>query len=217
MILIRLGLFLGTIVAVGGCAGHSFSDKQNRGSALEKHIFNLEDQIASQKRKIVHLEQKLSRSGGPQVPVSTQGDQAHENGEEVLADSQDEGMHLYHSGLKFREQGQWESAAQLFNEFVNQNPDHVYADRAQFLLLSSHFKLEEFGLVLVDSQFFENRFPESSKLPEVLYLSALAHIHLGDQAKGISGLKTLVSGFPRSAIVTQAQQELIQYQPGGAL
>ncbi|NBX82378.1 outer membrane protein assembly factor BamD [bacterium] len=201
MILIQLGFFLGTVLAVGGCAGRSLSVKQNRGSVLEKHIFSLEDQIASQKRKIVHLEQKLS----------------HGSAEEVLADSQDEGMHLYHAGLKFREQGQWESAAQLFNEFVTQNPDHVYADRAQFLLLSSHFKLGEFGLVLTNSRFFENRFPESSKLPEVLYLSALAHIKLGDHERGISGLKTLVSGFPRSAIVTQAQQELIQYQTGGVL
>ncbi|NBW98309.1 outer membrane protein assembly factor BamD [bacterium] len=201
MILIQLGFFLGTVLAVGGCAGRSLSAKQNRGAVLEKHIFNLEDQIAFQKRKIVHLEKKLS----------------HGSAEEVLADSQDEGMHLYHAGLKFREQGQWESAAQLFNEFVSQNPDHVYADRAQFLLLSSHFKLGEFGLVLTDSRFFENRFPESSKLPEVLYLSALAHIKLGDHEKGISGLKTLISGFPRSAIVTQAQQELIQYQPGGVL
>lgn len=217
MIFIQLGLFLGTVLAAVGCAGRIHSAKQNRGSVLEKHIFNLEDQIASQKRKIVHLEQKLSRSGGTQVPIPLQGVETSANAEEILADSQDEGMHIYHSGLKFREQGKWESAAQMFNEFVGQNPDHVYADRAQFLLVSSHFKLEEFGLVLTDCQFFENRFPESSKLPEVLYLSALAHIRLGDQAKGISGLKTLVSGFPRSAVVTQAQQELIQYQPGGAL
>ena len=43
----------------------------------------------------------------------------------------------------------YEDAIDSFRVFVNENPHHLYADRAQFLISNIHFKNQDYGMVIV--------------------------------------------------------------------
>jgi len=129
--------------------------------------------------------------------------------EETLVDSSYESMHWYYEGLKMREASQWDKAVKAFSRFLHENPDHVYADRAQFMILDSHYRNREYALSISDSILFENRFADSAKFPAVLFQRALAFLSLGQAKEGQMTLHSLVRLFPKSPLAEEAQEKLI--------
>lgn len=174
-----------------GCSGLKQCKETPARVSLEKKIFSLEDQIEFQKKKIVSLQHELA---------------VKPNQEETLVDSSFENMNAYYEAIQLRETGQYDEAVEKLNRFIVENPDHVYSDRAQFLILDSHFRNKEFGLVLVDSFLLENRYRDSKKLPEALHKRALAYLKLGDPEKGNQTLKMLMESYPKSAVIPDAKE-----------
>ncbi|MFM8269571.1 MAG: tetratricopeptide repeat protein [Pseudomonadota bacterium] len=169
--------------------------------SLEKKIFGLEDQIEAQKRKILSLQHELGSQSKPSLVLE-------DSMGETLVDSSFENMNGYYEAIRLRENSRYDEAVEKLNRFLVENPDHVYSDRAQFLILDSHFRNREYGLVLVDSFLLENRYRESKKLPEALHKRALAYLNLGDKEKSSQTLKALVESFPNSAVIPSVQEDL---------
>lgn len=193
-----LGFLLGILLTSGlsGCASNRRCDENPARVSLEKKIFSLEDQIEAQKRKIQSLQNNLT------------------NKKIITASGQttDEALENYYEAIRLREAGYYDEAVERLNRFIVENPDHVYSDRAQFLILDSHFRSREFGLVLVDSFALENRYRESRKLPEALYKRGLSYLNLGDKEKGAETLKRVVESFPQSAVSPSAKETLLSLQ-----
>jgi len=129
--------------------------------------------------------------------------------ESTLVDSTYESIHWYYEGLRMRENRQYDKAVKAFTRFLSENPDHVYADRAQFMIFDAHFKNQDYALALADSSLFENRFVDSSKYPEVLYQRALSFLSLGRKKEAKNTLETLVKLFPGKEITGEAQGKLL--------
>lgn len=129
--------------------------------------------------------------------------------ESTLVDSAYESIHWYYEGLKMREVAEYDKAVKAFTRFLSENPDHVYADRAQFMIFDSHFKNQDYALALSDSILFENRFADSFKYPNVLLNRGLALLSLGKKKEALTTLDTLVALFPKSEIAKTAQEKLV--------
>ena len=200
-----------TLIAVlllgSACSGKKICNDQTARAGLEKKIFNLEDQIENQKKKIESLQSELIVKSLKPIDVPS-FNSPEPLGEETLIDSSFENLHLYFEGMKLKENGEYDDAVKKFSRFVTDYPDHVYADRAQYLILDSHLKSKEYGLVLLDSLVFENRFSESSKIPQVLFAKAMAYLNLGDQEKGSRALKSIIENFPTNPISQDAKEKL---------
>lgn len=160
--------------------------------------------VKKQKIPILASEPRFSFSKAHQTPVAD---------EETLVDSSHEVLHLYFLGIQERNKGNFEKATQLFGEFLSENPTHVYADRAQYLILDCHFHNQEFNQAIVASLVLENRFPESRKLPEALYKRGLSHLKLGQEGQAVETLQVVSETYPRSPISELARQELNQIKP----
>jgi TolA-binding protein len=193
------------LVGLFGCAGSRLCQESPARVSLEKKIFSLEDQIEVQKRKILSLQGELTHRKPNPVLEESMG--------ETLADSSFESMNTYYEAISLRDAGKYDEAVEKLNRFILENPDHVYSDRAQFLILDSHFKNREYGLALVDSFLLENRYTDSRKIPEAIHKRALAYLNLGDKEKGAQTLKILVETFPNSAVLPIAKETLASLQP----
>ncbi|NBX75773.1 MAG: outer membrane protein assembly factor BamD [Proteobacteria bacterium] len=200
-------LFVGgaALLTVSGCATSQQCRENPARISLEKKIFTLEDQIEVQKKKILSLQGELTKRKPDLALEDSMG--------ETLADSSFESMNTYYEAISLRDAGKYDEAVEKLNRFILENPDHVYSDRAQFLILDSHFKNREYGLALVDSFLLENRYSESRKIPEAVHKRALAYLNLGDKEKGAQTLKMLLESFPSSAVIPSAKETLASLQP----
>ncbi len=116
--------------------------------------------------------------------------------ENRVGDSKHENMHYYYRGWQQLSQGHYERAIENLREFLKANPDHVYADRAQFLIADSHFRNKEYGLAVIASNQLESRFPSSVRLPEALYKRGLAYRQMGQEADATRTFRDLIKRFP---------------------
>lgn len=133
---------------------------------------------------------------------------------EVVADSRHEGMHLYYEGLEKIRSQEFESAITALRKFRAQYPDHVYADRAEFLMTKAHFLNREYGLVIVSANLLESKFPLSFRVPDAIYHKALAYLGLGQKSVAKATLLKLVRGYPTHSLNPIASRELAQLSLG---
>jgi TolA-binding protein len=127
---------------------------------------------------------------------------------ESLVDSTHNSLHAYFEGLQYRAQGQQDKAIEAFTRFMHENPDHVYSDRAQYLIVDSYLISQEYHLAVVASYQFEKQFPESQKLPQALYQRGLAQHKLGQQEQSLYTFQSIVQHFSRSSVAEMAENKI---------
>ncbi|NBX91795.1 MAG: outer membrane protein assembly factor BamD [Proteobacteria bacterium] len=217
--------FLPGLFFLMSCASSEVQKEVQKRVGLEKKVAFLEQKILDQKKElmslkgnvatkndwsVLHLEAKVKELEGATeksmaLPPVTAFVSPHED---TVADSSDEAMHLYYEGTQELKEKKYDSAVKSFNDFLSENPDHVYADRAQFMILEAHLENREYGLALVASNVLENRYPHSLKLPNALFKRALCFLGLEQKAKGIQALKTVLSNYPQSSVAPIASERL---------
>lgn len=157
----------------------------------------------------------------PQLPITrltpeggTPGDLAEEDeGREVaetVADSRHEGLHGYREALALLKERKFDEGVEDLRRFLKDYPDHVYADRAQFLIAEAHYSNKEYGLVVVAAKLLETKYPYSFRLPEVLYYRAMALLMMGQRPQATDALKDLVKRFPRETAAENASRKLAE-------
>lgn len=154
------------------------------------------------------LETTESAPEGPVRSAVTAKDAATRNDGESIADSTHETMHLYYRGLQQLQEGQYEDAQASFREFLKLSPNHVYADRAQYLVAEAHFKSHELGLVVIATNVLESRYPHSFRVPDALYKRALALDGMGQPDQARATLRDLLKRFPKDPTADGASRLL---------
>lgn len=127
---------------------------------------------------------------------------------EVVADASDESMHWYYEGVQYQKEQKYDDSVRAFREFLKVAPEHVYADRAQFLIADSYFRNHEFNLAVINTNLLESKYPASFKLPEALLTRAVSYLKLGQSDDARLTLKEILSRFPSDPAADEAAKKL---------
>ena len=127
-----------------------------------------------------------------------------------IADSSQESMHWYFDGQRALKALDYEAALKNFRNFLEVNPEHVYADRAQFLMASTLFRNKEYGLSIVALNAMDTKYPFSFKLPEGLLMKALCFEKLGQADSAKKMLRELLKRFPDDSFADKASRKLAE-------
>ncbi|MCB0403903.1 MAG: outer membrane protein assembly factor BamD [Bdellovibrionales bacterium] len=124
---------------------------------------------------------------------------------------------LYMRGLQFYEAKEYGETLAVMNRFLKLAPTHVYADRAQYLLVDAYYQNAEYSMVLQESKDFEAKYPYSFRLPDVLYKRGLAYLKMGQKEYAASHFDQLVKRFPETELAAASKELLQQPAPDAAV
>jgi len=125
-----------------------------------------------------------------------------------VADSVDENMTWYYKGWDALLQKDWEKATQHFSRFLKDDPDHVYADRAELNLVESYFQSQEYSLVIAMLARFETKYGHSLIQPAASLLRGKALAALGHKQSAKDVFERLIAEFPKSEQATLAKSQI---------
>ncbi|MBI4403110.1 MAG: tetratricopeptide repeat protein [Deltaproteobacteria bacterium] len=131
-----------------------------------------------------------------------------EGEDSTVANSLHESMHWYLEGLDLIAKNQPEDALKAFSEFLRVDPEHVYADRAQYWLARAHYLNRDFVATITNTNLFESRYADSMQLSRTLLLRAQAFIESGQVNEGRALLRNIVSRFPSDPVAQEALGQL---------
>jgi len=126
---------------------------------------------------------------------------------ETIVDSSQELMQNYYRGLQLVSDKKYEDAIDSFRLFIKENPNHVYADRAQYLIADSYFKNKEYAMAIVAINLLETKFPYTLKLPEALYRRGLFLIEMNQKTQAKITLSQLIKKFPKEPVSLIARKK----------
>ncbi|MSP19457.1 MAG: outer membrane protein assembly factor BamD [Bdellovibrionales bacterium] len=129
---------------------------------------------------------------------------------ETIADSSHQAMNDYYKGIQFFNEKKYEDAIDSFRIFVNENPHHVYADRAQFLISNIHFKNEDYGMVIVSTNSLQAKYPYSLKIPEAIYQRGVSFIEMNEIAQAKLTFTELMKNFPKDPMANAARKKWVE-------
>ena len=127
---------------------------------------------------------------------------------ESVVDSSQESMHFYYRALEQLKLRQFDEVLLSITDFLNATPDHVYADRARYLVAQAHIGGHEWGLALAACNLLEAKYPHSFRVPDSLLLKAKALLGIGDTEAGRQALRDVIRRYPRSGLAREAIDRL---------
>lgn len=133
---------------------------------------------------------------------------------QTVANSAHEAMTWYQQGLQMLQNRNFDGAVRAFTVFLRMEPEHVYADRAQFWIAESHFLNREYALAVVADNLLVSRYPHSVRVPDSLYRAALSHLAMGQKRPARGLLRELLSQFPGQEISITASRKLAEISKG---
>lgn len=117
---------------------------------------------------------------------------------ELVADSSFESMHLYFRGMQLRKDKKLDEAINAFREFYENFPDHIYADRAHYMVVQSLYDNREYQLAIVAANQMLGRFPHSFRIPEAIYYRSMSYREMGAVEEANDGFRELIQGYPKT-------------------
>ncbi len=107
----------------------------------------------------------------------------------------------------------YDRAVVALRKFLEVAPEHVYADRAQYWLVQSHFSNQEYSQALIEANKMVAKYPHSFRLAQVMVLKANALIALGQRAEGRSMLREFLKRFPNHDLSDSVSHKLAEVSP----
>lgn len=133
--------------------------------------------------------------------------------EESVGDSSQEIMHFYYKGYELLKAGKWEEAERNLSHFLEENPTHVYADRAQYLIAQSNFKSKEFHLCVLAVNALEARYPYSLKRADAAVLKIQSLKGMGQANQARDAQRTLARNYPNHPATTDLLRQAVIEPP----
>lgn len=117
-------------------------------------------------------------------------------------------MKLYERAFATLQKKDWEQAQLLFQQFVNENPSHEYADNAYYWMGEVYYTQGEYALAIDEFQKVPELYPGGNKVPDALLKLGLCYQGLGDGNSASKTLRQLVDAYPQSAAADKGRQKL---------
>ncbi len=115
---------------------------------------------------------------------------------------------MYQNAFSQLKAGRFNESARLFEDFIQQHPNHDLTDNSYYWLGESYYVTRNYPLALSAFQSLEQRFPLSSKLADSLLKIGYTYHELEDYQQAQQALNKVVSSFPNESVARLAQNRL---------
>jgi len=114
----------------------------------------------------------------------------------------------YQTAFSQLKAGRFNESARLFEDFIQQNPNHELTDNSYYWLGESYYVTRNYPLALAAFQSLEQKFPLSSKLADSLLKIGYTYHELEDYQQAEQALNKVVNSFPNESVSRLAQNRL---------
>ena len=123
---------------------------------------------------------------------------------------------IYNKAMDYMADGNYQRAAQEFDEVERQHPYSIWARRATLMSAYAHYKVNEYDDAILTAQRYISLHPGSKEVAYAYYLVALSYYEqisdVGRDQKmtedALASLTTLIQRFPRSEYARDARLKL---------
>lgn len=115
---------------------------------------------------------------------------------------------LYRRAFGAFREGKYGPAILDFEEFLRRNPDHEYADNAQYWIGESYFTQNQYEQAVVEYERLLSRYPQRGRVPDALVKIALSYEKMGDPKRGRAFLDRVVAEYPETESAREARKLL---------
>ena len=120
---------------------------------------------------------------------------------------------LYQHAVDDQSSGNLDLALQEFSDYVKYFGSTAEASNAQFNIGQLYYQKGDPGQAIVSLDALLQKYPDSSRVPDALYLKARSLLKLGRTAEGADTLRELMRRFPGTELADRARQELKTLSP----
>jgi tol-pal system protein YbgF len=117
---------------------------------------------------------------------------------------------LYNSGRSYYSGGQYQLAAQAFQEYLQYYGETDRASNAQFFVGDSYYSQGNFKQAIEEYDKCIERYPKGNKAMAAQLKKGFALVELGEKAAGVRELRSLIQRYPKSSEASLARQRLKQ-------
>ncbi|MGJ8662016.1 MAG: tol-pal system protein YbgF [Marinicella sp.] len=114
----------------------------------------------------------------------------------------------YQAAFSQLKAGRFNESARLFEDFIQQHPNHDLTDNSYYWLGESYYVTRNYPLALSAFQSLEQRFPLSSKLADSLLKIGYTYHELEDYQQAQDALNKVVNSFPNESVARLAQNRI---------
>ncbi len=114
----------------------------------------------------------------------------------------------YQAAFNELKAGRFNESARLFEDFIQQHPNHELTDNSYYWLGESYYVTRNYPLALAAFQNLESQFPLSSKLADSLLKIGYTYHELEDYQQAEQALNKVVNSFPNQSVSRLAQNRL---------
>lgn len=115
---------------------------------------------------------------------------------------------LYRKAFNAYREGRYGEAILDFEEFLRGNPNHEYADNAQYWIGESYYSQSEYEQAVVEFNRVLERYPREAKASDALLKIGMAYVQLGQPERSRVFWERLVNQYPHSEAAREAQKRL---------
>jgi len=144
-------------------------------------------------------------AGGTQRPAQAKNPAA---GSRRAFDSRP--IELYKQAFSLVEQKRHSEAVAAFDEFLDQYPEHDYADNALYWMGEAYYDSGNFAAAQDCFDKVVALYPSGNKVPDSMLKSALCHANTGNTSMAREGMERLVASFPSTKAASIARERLTQ-------
>ena len=145
----------------------------------------------------------------PSVPESPRAPSTHPEGKSPQALTPVKAPNpLYEDAMEVFRSGDYESAAALFEAFVEAFPEDDLSDNALYWAGECKYTKKKFSEAIARFKRVVEEYPAGSKVPDALLKIGFAHFSLGDMGSAESYLKQVIAQYPFSPAAAKAEERL---------
>ena len=120
---------------------------------------------------------------------------------------------VYREALETLRAGRPALALAGFRRFLDANPQHDYADNAQYWIGECHYDQQQFRAAERAFRNVVERYPHGNKVPDAMLKLGFTMQSLGDDAGGRAVLESLARAFPKHEAARLASERLAHPEP----
>ncbi|MES1172261.1 MAG: tol-pal system protein YbgF [Bacteroidota bacterium] len=151
-------------------------------------------------------------SGRPQLRLSANRSQVTARGNTVPRTTPD-ALREYRGALESLRAGRPQEALAAFDQFLQTNPQHDYADNAQYWIGECHYDQRHLRAAEQAFRRVVERYPRGNKVPDAMLKLGFTMQGLGDEAGGRAVLESLTRAFPKHGAARMASARLAHPEP----
>jgi tol-pal system protein YbgF len=197
----------------------NLADNNARFDSMTSQIQVLSESLEEAKARLAKLSEQVAQTqniiqtlNAPPTPGAEASGTApaSPSGETKLPAGVPDADTLYNSGRSYYNGGQYQLAAQAFQEYLQYYGDTDRASNAQFFIGDSYYFQGNFRQAVEEYDKCIERYPKGNKAMAGQLKKGFALIELGEKAAGVRELRSLIQRYPKSSEASLARQRLKQ-------